>query len=80
MLFRNCSFEIAGMFSSKLKNKAITFAEKQSIPYAAMDIKEYYTSRGAKIIDMEVREDFDHEQRSRQTSSSSQAMYGQRQT
>jgi acetyl coenzyme A synthetase (ADP forming)-like protein len=59
--YEGSPFEIVGMFSSKLENKAINFAKEQGIPYAAMDIKEYYSLKGAKITDMEIRKDFDHE-------------------
>lgn len=52
-------FEVVGIFSSKLENKALDFAKANNIPYAAIDIKEFYKERNAKITDMEVRAEFD---------------------
>lgn len=59
--FEGSPFEVVGIFSSKLENKAITFAREHQVPYAAIDIKAFYSERGAAISDMDVRREYDQE-------------------
>ncbi len=54
-------FEIVGIFSSNPEAKAIKIAEERSIPYAAIDIKEFHKKHNAPLSDMEVRRKYDVE-------------------
>jgi acetyltransferase len=54
-----CPFEVVGVFCSKKDAKALAAAEKYGVPAAFIDIKEFYTSRGAPLSDKTARAQFD---------------------
>jgi acetyltransferase len=54
-----CPFEIVGVFSSKDDAKAVATAEKLGVPYAVIDIKDYYRQHGKPLSDKALRREYD---------------------
>jgi len=54
-------YEVVGLFSDNPKSKAEEIGKQYSIPVFTNDIRSFYKSRGKKITDRRVREEFDRE-------------------
>lgn len=57
--FEGCPFEIVGMFSDNPESKAVTFAKQENIPYAAINIREFYKENNAPLKDRNIRIKYD---------------------
>lgn len=57
--FEGSPFEIVGMFSDNPESKAVKFAQQENIPYAAIDIREFYKENNAPLKDRDVRVKYD---------------------
>ncbi|MCL1995857.1 MAG: acetate--CoA ligase family protein [Defluviitaleaceae bacterium] len=58
---KECPFEIVGAFASDPNCKGLEYAKAENIPFAALDIKEFYKEKNKPISDMQVREEYDKE-------------------
>ena len=54
-------YEVVGLFSDNPKSKAEEIGKKYGIPVFTNDIRSFYKSRGKKVTDLRVREEFDRE-------------------
>ena len=59
LTFEGCPFEIVGMFSDNNESKAVEFAKRENIPYASIDIREFYKNEGAPLKDRNIRVKYD---------------------
>ena len=56
-----CPFEIVGIFADNPESKAVATAKQLGLPWAAIDIRDYYAKLGRPLKDRDVRARFDAE-------------------